>query len=478
MQVIELDYHRYDPLTVAAAYIHRPASILLDSAAGGGNGRYSFFAADPFAVLSSKGSLIRTTTAAGIEEGPGNPWAAIKAFWQRYQCDAIPELPPLQGGLAGFWSYDLARQLERLPAPRRDDLLLPDLWLGAYDWTLAWDHQRKACWLVATGLPAATPRGRRRGAEARVREALARLAAVPAAAELPTLAEPAGPAPAGWYAMPDWPGVHSTFSPEAYVAAVERALGYLRAGDSYQINLSQRLDAPLRRHPWVLYNALRRRNPADFAAYLRCDDLYLLSASPERFLRLDRDQVETRPIKGTVARGADPADDARRAAALLASAKNRAENVMIVDLLRNDLSRVCRAGSVEVPEVWALERHPTVYHLVSTVTGRLRREVEPPDLLPACFPGGSITGAPKIRTMEIIAELEPTARGPYCGAIGYLSWSGQIDTSIVIRTMVACHGRVFWQVGGGIVADSQPDDEYAETLLKAKALSETILATW
>jgi para-aminobenzoate synthetase component 1 len=252
---------------------------------------------------------------------------------------------------------------------------------------------------------------------------------------------------------------------------------YIVAGDIFQANLSQRFQSSLPEAPFDLYRRLRHRNPAPFAAYLDFGELAVLSASPERFLRLDQERrlVETRPIKGTRPRGLGPMHDAALGRALAESEKDRAENVMIVDLLRNDLSRVCRPGTVRVPELFALEHHPTVHHLVSTVVGELEPSADAFDLIRAAFPGGSITGAPKVRAMEIIAELEPTQRGVYCGSIGYLSATGAMDTSIVIRTYLALRGQVYFQAGGGIVADSDPELEYRETLDKARGLIETLV---
>ena len=252
---------------------------------------------------------------------------------------------------------------------------------------------------------------------------------------------------------------------------------YIIAGDIFQANLSQRFQTRLPEKPFDLYRRLRRRNPAPFAAYLDYGDMAILSASPERFLRLDEQRrlVETRPIKGTRPRGLGPMHDAALGRALAESEKDRAENVMIVDLLRNDLSRVCRAGTVRVPELFALEHHPTVHHLVSTVIGELEPGAQAADLIRAAFPGGSITGAPKVRAMEIIAELEPTQRGVYCGSVGYISVTGAMDTSIVIRTYLALRGQVYFQAGGGIVADSDPELEYRETLDKARGLIETLV---
>jgi para-aminobenzoate synthetase component 1 len=269
--------------------------------------------------------------------------------------------------------------------------------------------------------------------------------------------------------------LRSSFTHRAYLDAVARVREYILAGDIFQANLSQRFDAPLRESTWDFYRRLRARNAAPFAAYLDLPDATVLSASPERFLSVDVEgHVETRPIKGTRPRGHGPEHDAALGQALVESDKDRAENLMIVDLMRNDLSRVCAAGTVRVPELFALERYATVHHLVSTVVGRLARGVDALDLLRAAFPGGSITGAPKLRAMEIIAELEPSQRGVYCGAIGYWSVTGALDTNIAIRTTVAREGHLYFSAGGGIVADSDPEQEYLETLDKARGIIDAI----
>jgi para-aminobenzoate synthetase component 1 len=266
--------------------------------------------------------------------------------------------------------------------------------------------------------------------------------------------------------------LESNFTQPGYETAVQRVIDYILAGDIFQANLSQCLQTrlPSGLTGFNLYRRLRKVNPAPFAAFVRFDDIEIVSASPERFLKLQQGRIETCPIKGTRPRGATPQADQALAAELLASEKDRAENVMIVDLLRNDLSRVCRDGSVNVPRLCELETFATVFHLVSTVTGELLPGKTAVDLLRACFPGGSITGAPKIRAMEIIAELEPTQRGPYCGSIGYIGFDGSMDTSITIRTYGIKDGIVTFQAGGGIVADSRPADEYEETVAKARAL--------
>ncbi len=269
-------------------------------------------------------------------------------------------------------------------------------------------------------------------------------------------------------------GLKSNFSREGYCRAVEKSLEYIAAGDIYQVNISQRFSAELKTGIWELYRRLRHLNPAPFASFLRFPEVSVLSSSPERFLLVEGNRVETRPIKGTRPRGDTAAEDSALKQELINSAKDRAELLMIVDLERNDLGRVCQTGSVKVPELFCLETYATVYHLVSTVTGTLPAGKNVLDLLPAVFPGGSITGAPKIRAMEIIEELEPVRRGIYTGSLGYLDFSGRADLNIVIRTFVIKNNRVYFQVGGGIVADSQPELEYQETLDKARALLDAL----
>jgi para-aminobenzoate synthetase component 1 len=268
--------------------------------------------------------------------------------------------------------------------------------------------------------------------------------------------------------------IEASLSPEAYRQAFARVRNYIRAGDCYQVNLALRFAAPCRGHPWPLYRALRERNPAPFSAWLNFPFGQVLSSSPERFLAVRDGLVETRPIKGTRPRSADPGEDARRMADLSGSEKDRAENLMIVDLLRNDLGQVCSPGSVTVPSLFALESFATVHHLVSTVSGRLAEDKTALDQLVAAFPGGSITGAPKLRAMQIIEELEPERRGVYCGAIGYLGTDGAMDTSIAIRTLTCGDNRLRFWAGGGLVADSDAAAEYRECQDKARALHEVL----
>jgi para-aminobenzoate synthetase component 1 len=422
-----------------------PWLLWLDSATDRENlGQFSFLMADPWARLRSTAAL----TEQAIGNGPWQPAAgdvlsASRQLLAPFAAATIAGLPPFQGGAAGYIGYDWGRVLERLPSPRYADLDVPDVMLGLYDWVIAWDHRAGRAWIVSTGMPEA--------GSARAQRAAAR------AAEVETWLQ-------GGKAGGRESGNASLKSPS------------ILAGDIFQANLSQRFEAPLQEPAAALYQRLRRVNPAPFAAYLAFDDVELLSASPERFLRVDAvtRNVETRPIKGTRPRGTGPMHDAALGQALAESEKDRAENVMIVDLLRNDLSRVCRPGTVRAPELFALEHHPTVHHLVSTVTGTLEEGRDAADLLRATFPGGSITGAPKVRAMEIIAELEPTRRATYCGSIGYLGLDGALDTSIVIRSFLLRRGIAYFQAGGGIVADSEPAAEYQETLDKALGLMDAL----
>jgi len=436
--------------------------MLLDSARADPRlGRWSYVAADPFLTLTSKDGRLTL----GERSFTGDPFAVLQRALAHYPLDHDPTLPPFQTGAMGWFGYDLAHHLERLPHPALDDLALPDLGIGFYDTVLAFDVLERRAWLLSSGWPEASPEASMHRRKARADALQARLDAA---------AEP-GPLPELRYET----RIGSNFTRPAYEAAVQRVVDYILAGDIFQANLSQRFlaDLPPGLDGWGLYRRLRARNPAPFAAYLATGAVEIVSASPERFLKLEGRQVETRPIKGTRPRGATPEEDRWLGKELLASEKDRAENVMIVDLLRNDLSRVCRDHTVLTPEICVLESFATVHHLVSTVTGELRPGLDAVDLLRATFPGGSITGAPKIRAMEIIAELEPTRRGPYCGAIGWLGGDGWMDTNITIRTYAIKDGQVAFQAGGGIVADSDPAAEYEETLDKARALIEALGGT-
>lgn len=446
-------------------------------------GRYSFITAEPFDLIGSRGSRVSVARGGQAHE-PADPFVVLGAQLARYQTATVPGLPPFQGGAAGLFGYDLCHHLERLPRPRfaraeRQGLCagLCDMWVGLYDWVVAFDHQSDRAWVISTGLPEPQPRRREARARRRLRQVLRWLDREPTAEEgaMPTAREslPPGPPPtaAPNFAVSDiFPDLWSNFNQAGYLAAVRRVIDYLYAGDCFQVNLAQRLLYPARQPSVELYRRLRERNAAPFAGYFDLGEFVVASASPERFLFVQDGAVQTRPIKGTRPRGATPEEDRACAEELLRSAKDRAENVMIVDLLRNDLGRVCQYGSVRVGDVCRVETYRHVHHLVSEVFGRLRPGLGPIDLLRAAFPGGSVTGAPKVRAMEIIAELEPTARGPYCGSLGYIGFDGTMDTSILIRTFTIGRGWAQFPVGGGIVADSVPEREYEETWHKAEGL--------
>jgi para-aminobenzoate synthetase component 1 len=453
---------RLDSWSAFRKLAHLPHALFLDSAVFDAHlGRYSFLTGDPF----------QTEAASGPEE--------IRACFARLQTDFLRwrsslhlDLPPFQGGLAGLWGYGVSLGLERLPSHRRTDFVMPDLCLGWYDWVLAFDHWKKEAWLISTGLPAESRCEQLERAEIRADAVLALLdrpdppdpIALRQAALAFTELAPSFP-------VPGWPGIFSNFSPQDFRRAIQRVIEYTHAGDCFQVNLAQRLLAPFQDDPIALYQRLRERNGASFAAYFDLGRYVLASASPERFIQISpAGAMEARPIKGTRPRGATIEEDAQYARELQASAKDRAENIMIVDLLRNDLGRVAQYGSVGVPQLCGLESNAAVHHLVSVVHGQLRAGLTPLEVLPATLPGGSVTGAPKVRAMEIIAELEPTARGAYCGSLGYVSFSGALDTNILIRTFTLGRGWAQFPVGGGIVADSYPEAEYDETMHKASRL--------
>jgi para-aminobenzoate synthetase component 1 len=438
-----------------------PHSLLLDSALRQPKlGRYSFLTADPFefSTVPTDGSDALASLADKLR-----PWKA----------DHRPGLPQFQGGAAGLLSYDLSRGLERVTPPRFDEFALPALAFGLYDVVLAIDHYEHRAWLISQGFPETEPGRRILRARQRIDQFRACLSeGVPAgslasaAAGIPLNRESLAPC----FPVPGPAGLASNFSPDTYRHSVQRAIDYIHAGDVFQVNLAQRLLFPAGSDPLSLYLRLRQRNPATFAAWFDGGPWQIASASPERFLSVRGRQVEARPIKGTRRRTAWAEADLFAGDELRASSKDRSENIMIVDLLRNDLSRVCQPESVRVTQLCDLETYQFVQHLVSAVSGALRPECSPLDLVRGAFPGGSITGAPKVRAMEIIAELEPTARGAYCGSLGYIGFDGWLDLSILIRTITISRGWWQFPVGGGIVAQSSPQDEYEETWHKAAGL--------
>ena len=469
--------HPASTLAAFSAVHGRAGAILLESATREPRlGRWSFLACDPFLTFRSKGPRIKIQQASRAEVCEGDPFAVLRSLLADCRVERPPNAPPLIAGAIGYFAYDLGRFVEHIPEQTVDDVPVADCHLGFYGAVAAIDHVEDRAFVSAIGAPETDPRAEQRLAEARIADLAGRLASAssdPSAEDGRRQAAFAQRASA-----PRAPALRvlSNFTHDEYLKAVARAKDYIAAGDIYQVNLSQRLSAHLVTTAFDLYCRLTRENPAPFAAFFETPDAAIVSCSPERFLQVRGREVETRPMKGTRPRGAAPDDDARLAAELLASEKDRAENVMIVDLERNDIGRVCEFGSVHVPELFALESYATVYQLVSTVRGHLRPNASSLDCLRACFPGGSITGAPKVRSMEIIEELEPTRRGIYTGAIGYLCFSGDMDVNIVIRTLVIKDGIAHFQVGGGIVADSDPEGEYQETVDKARALARALAA--
>jgi para-aminobenzoate synthetase component I len=457
--VVELDVRLVleSALTRLAA---QPNSVFLDSAMRDERlGRYSFLAADPFEFVT-------------IQDPSLDGLAMLGDMLRAWPARSLPGLPPFQGGAVALLSYELGQSLERVPAARHDEFELPAMAVGFYDIVLAVDHASQRAWLISHGFPETEPSARKERAEERIAEFRSWLAAAPLFIR-PTDDE--APSLLPEKLAPQFPvggieGLTSNFNAEGYKRAVQRAIDYIYAGDIFQVNLSQRLLFPAQCDSLALYMRLRQRNPATFAGWFDLGEHQILSASPERFLQVRAGRVEARPIKGTRRRSSFAEADLFAGDDLLESEKDRAENVMIVDLLRNDLSRVCDAESVRVTQLCGLETYQFVQHLVSVVEGRLEPGRTAIDAVKAAFPGGSITGAPKIRAMEIIAELEPTVRGPYCGALGYFGFDGAADLNILIRTITASRGWWQFPVGGGIVAQSSPDREYEETWHKAEGV--------
>ena len=437
-----------DPLAAFAPLANTPMAVLLDSAQADAQGRYCYIAADPFRTIRCTAHPWSVNIdGASVAE---DPFTALAKELARFKT-ASPELAPFGGGAIGFFSYELGGVLEHLPAPRTRPCP-EDMVVGLYDVVAVFDLERREAWIASTGFPDANNSIRAKARAAWLAGAL------------------------GDAALPPPRGVSGTWrteiSRDTYQDKVAHIIEAIRAGDIYQANFTQRLTATVANAPsFDLYRQLRTLAPAPFGAFFNAGTVKLMSASPERFLKLDvKGQVETRPIKGTRPRGKTPAEDAALAAELTSSAKDRAENLMIVDLLRNDLARVCASGSVQVPQLCALETFPAVHHLVSVVTGALRADKGAVDLLRAAFPGGSITGAPKIKAMEVIHAEEPSARGPYCGALAWMGFDGAMDSSIVIRTLVQSGDTLTAQGGGGIVAQSDPAAEYDESMLKLRPL--------
>ncbi|MFH0256808.1 aminodeoxychorismate synthase component 1 [Vibrio rumoiensis] len=428
---------------------HLPWAMLLRSAADGHpNNRYDILVANPTAKLLTYGDTTQ------IHQKNNDEWQEEHSkedpftLLSHYQQTLLPEHPsiddvPFIGGALGYFGYDLGRRVEKMPALAEHDIPTADMAIGLYEWALIVDHQLKQAYFVGQNIE-----------------------------QHQAWLESQHSQPSKAFTLTsDW---QSNMTKASYIEKFNTIQEYLRSGDCYQINLAQRFNAQYQGSEWLAYQALEESNHAPFSAFIRTDETTLISISPERFLELNQNVIETKPIKGTRPRSNDAKQDCQFAEQLKNAEKDQAENLMIVDLLRNDIGRVAQPGSVTVPELFAIESFPAVHHLVSTIRAILDKDQCASDLLRACFPGGSITGAPKIRAMEIIEELEPHRRNAYCGSIGYISRCGRMDTNITIRTLVAYRQQLYAWAGGGIVADSEAESEYQETLDKVSRILPTL----
>jgi anthranilate synthase component I len=444
-----------------------PNSFLLESVEHGERwGRYSFIGIDPFLVMRSRDGRVEFdgTPPAGVTDAP-DPLAALERAVAAYRAPALPGLPPLHGGAVGYLGYDVVRYIERLPHSKPDDLGLPELWMLFTGRLLVFDHLRQRLTVISNVAIGDDPARQYDEAVEAAEALVARLA------ETPTRSQPVSPS---LDTRPD--RVESTMTPERFEAAVAEAKEHIAAGDIFQVVPSQRFSTPCTADPFDVYRVLRLINPSPYMTFLQFPGVSLVCSSPEPLLRVVGDEVVSRPIAGTRPRGGTPEEDAKMADELLSDEKERAEHVMLVDLARNDLGRVCDPGTVRVEELMIVERYSHVMHIVSEVRGRLRDGLSAFDALKAAFPAGTVSGAPKIRAMEIIEELEPVRRGPYAGAIGYVDFSGNLDTCITLRTAVIVDGTAYVQAGAGIVADSNPAREEEETRSKASALLAAVKA--
>ena len=444
-QLITLPYLG-DSARLFAPFANRPWAVFLDSAYPySSQGRYDIIAADPICTLVTHGDVTEINQQGNITHSKKNPFDLVKQQLLPF-ANNTTDLP-FNGGAIGYFSYDLARRLEHLPVLAENAEGIAEMAVGIYAWAVIIDHQQQQSYLVGSQLN-----------EANWQELIVQFSQLPS-----TQVQ---------QAFQVTSSVQSNMDKARYNQAFDRIKYYLKEGDCYQVNLTQRFSASCAGNSWTAYQTLRELNAAPFSAYLNCPEVQILSSSPERFLRLVGGIVETKPIKGTRPRKLDEDEDQQQIQQLVNSHKDRAENVMIVDLLRNDISKTCR--EVKVPVIFDVESYVTVHHLVSTVTGVLADNQHALDLLKSCFPGGSITGAPKIRAMEIIEEIEPQRRGVYCGSIGYIGFNGNMDTNIAIRTLINSHNNIRFWAGGGIVNDSVLDEEYQECFDKAAALLDVL----
>ena len=440
-----------DSSSTFAAFATNEWAIFLDSGRPRSTqGRYDILSGNPVCTLITQGENTTITTKNEIIISNENPFDLLKIELMRYReifdSSNLADLNlPFIGGAVGYFSYDLARRLEDLPTLAKNTEAISEMMIGIYDWTVIVDHEIKKSFLICYD-------------ETRYEEILHFLSGLKTPDKTKSFRVTSQ--------------IKANFSQESYTRAFQKIKHYLKEGDCYQVNLTQRFSATCEGDTWQSYQALREINAAPFSAYLNFPDVKILSSSPERFLKLTGRYVETKPIKGTRPRKSDAIENDAQITDLKTSPKDRAENVMIVDLLRNDISKVCQ--KVRVPKLFEIESYSTVHHLVSTVTGELNANHHALDLLQHCFPGGSITGAPKIRAMQVIEELEPNRRGVYCGAIGYIDFNGNMDTNIAIRTLVQSHDTIRFWAGGGIVNDSKVEDEYQESFDKAAAMFQVL----
>lgn len=422
-------------------------AVFLDSGFPGSHqGRYDIIAAEPVCTLVTHGEITEITCNGEAIQSTENPFDLVKQQLCRFPGLKPDNNLPFNGGAIGYFSYDLARRLEVLPTVAQDAEHIAEMAVGIYSWAVIVDHYLQKSYLVGH-------------CDQQKWQDLIR--------QFSHSNPPKGQDDQAFKVVGE---IKSNMDKDAYVCAFNRIKHYLKEGDCYQVNLAQRFVAACEGDPWAAYRILRKLNAAPFSCYLNLPEVRILSSSPERFLKLTGGVVETKPIKGTRPRKQDYAENQQQIKNLEASNKDRAENLMIVDLLRNDISKTCKSGSVKVPKLFDVESYATVHHLVSTVTGILADNQHALDLLKSCFPGGSITGAPKIRAMEIIEELEPNRRGVYCGAIGYIGFNGNMDTNIAIRTLVHSENTIRFWAGGGIVNDSVAEEEYQESFDKAAAM--------
>ncbi len=433
---------------------HLPWPVLLDSAQTkqGEDSRYDIAVADPFITLTTVGENTLITQNDTSQLSHDDPFLLLDNLLKRYPVSQQSDLP-FCGGAVGYFGYDLGRRIEPLPTHSIDAEKIPDMMFGLYDWAIITDHVLQRCFLVSYGLTTKTQQQW---------QALVSALSNPSPSPSASSFRVSGP-------------LKENFDAERYTQAFNKIQHYIREGDCYQVNLAKRFATPASGDPWLVYQHLRQRNAAPYSCFFSSPYVSILSSSPERLLKVKNKQIETKPIKGTRPRDlTDPQRDRDLAEELLHSPKDRAENIMIVDLLRNDLGKVCQPGSIQVLRPLALESFATVHHLVSTITGTLADDQHAVSLMRACFPGGSITGAPKLRAMEIIEELEPHRRGIYCGSVAYIGFDGNMDSNITIRTLVYSHHTLRFWAGGGIVADSQADAEYQEIQDKAAAMIDVI----